>query len=315
MVLTERSPNGSLRPAFEAGADDVVALPQTPESIRFAVEKVIARRRGASMVRGTPTAPLICVLGPKGGTGKTLISTNLAVALARRDQKVALVDLDLQFGDIGLALGIIPERTLYELAKTGPPYDHDKLERHLTRHASGVQVLLGPTRPDHASAISVDFLRDVFASLRTMCDAVVVDTPPGFTPEVIATIDVSTSACMVGMLDALSLKNTKLGLETLDLMGYPPENVTLVLNRADSRVGITHDDVTTIIGRNPDVLIPSDREIPRSVNEGTPVVASRERSDAAKAFEKLADLYTKPSGEDRSPEAEQRRTLLAKRRR
>jgi pilus assembly protein CpaE len=255
------------------------------------------------------------VLGPKGGTGKTLISTNLAVALARRDQKVALVDLDLQFGDIGLALGIIPERTLYELAKTGPPYDHDKLERHLTRHASGVQVLLGPTRPDHASAISVDFLRDVFASLRTMCDAVVVDTPPGFTPEVIATIDVSTSACMVGMLDALSLKNTKLGLETLDLMGYPPENVTLVLNRADSRVGITHDDVTTIIGRNPDVLIPSDREIPRSVNEGTPVVASRERSDAAKAFEKLADLYTKPSGEDRSPEAEQRRTLLAKRRR
>ena len=132
------------------------------------------------------------------------------------------------------------------------------------RHPSGVRVLVGPTRPDHASAITVEYLRDIYASLRTMSDAVIVDTPPGFTPEVIATIDVSTSACMVGMLDSLSLKNTKLGLETLDLMGYAPENVALVLNRADSRVGITPDDVSTIVGRTPDVEIPSDREIPRS---------------------------------------------------
>jgi pilus assembly protein CpaE len=315
VVLTDRSPNGSLRPAFEAGAEDVLALPLTGEGVRFAIEKVIARRRGASRAHGTPTAPLICVLGPKGGTGKTLISTNLAVALARRDQRVVLVDLDLQFGDVGLALGLTPERTIYELAKAGAPYDHDKIDRHLMRHASGVKALLGPTRPDHASAISIDFLRDVFASLRTMCDCVIVDTPPGFTPEVISTIDLSTSACLVGMLDALSLKNTKLGFETLDLMGYPLENIALVLNRADSRVGITHDDVEAIVGRAPDVFIPSDREIPRSVNEGTPIVASRERSDAAKAFQKLADMFTKPSHDDTSPEADARRTLLTKRRR
>jgi pilus assembly protein CpaE len=315
VVLTERSPNGSLRPAFEAGADDVLAMPQTPENIRFALEKVVARRHGSSIVRGTPDAPLIVVLGPKGGTGKTLVSTNLAVALARRDQRVVLVDLDLQFGDVGLALGLIPERTVYDLAKAGAPYDHDKLDRHLARHASGVKVLLGPTRPDHASAVTPDLLRDVFASLRTMCDVVIVDTPPGFTPEVIATIDLSTSAVIVGMLDALSLKNTKLGLETLDLMGYPLETVSLVLNRADSRVGITHEDVSMIVGRAPDVLVPSDREIPRSVNEGTPIVATRERSEAARAFQKLADMYTKPSADDASPEAQARRTLLAKRRR
>src|SRR5256714_1721610 len=293
VVLVERSPNGVLRSAFEAGADDVIGLPQTPESLSFAIEKMLARRAGSTHVKGTPTAPLVCILGPKGGTGKTLVSTNLAVELARRDQRVVLVDLDLQFGDIGLALGLVPERTVYELAKAGRPYDHDKLERHLMRHPSGVKVLVGPTRPDHASAVTVDFLRDVYASVRTMCDIVVVDTPPGFTPEVIATIDVSTSAVMIGMLDSLSLKNTKLGLETLDLMGYPTESVALVLNRADSRVGITHDDVTAIIGRPPDVLIPSDREIPRSVNEGTPVVASRERSDPAKAFRELAERYAK----------------------
>jgi pilus assembly protein CpaE len=315
VILIEHSPNGSLRPAFEAGADDVVALPQSADDVLFAIEKVIARRRGSQHLAGTPTAPLITVLGPKGGTGKTLVSANLAVALARRDQRVVLVDLDLQFGDIGLALGLVPERTIYELAKAGPPYDHDKLDRHLMRHPSGVKVLVAPTRPDQASAITVEFLRDVYASLRTMCDVVVVDTPPGFTPEVIATIDVSSAACLVGMLDSLSLKNTKLGLETLDLMGYPLESISLILNRADSRVGITHDDVSAIVGRVPDVLVPSDREIPRSVNEGTPIVASRERSDAAKAFEKLADLYTKPASEDRSAEADARRTLLTRRRR
>jgi pilus assembly protein CpaE len=295
VLLTESSPNGFLREAFEAGADDVITLPQMPQLVVFTLQKTIARRKGLATTPGKTAAPLIAILGPKGGTGKTLIATNLAVALAARDANVVLVDLDLQFGDIGLALGISPERTMYDLMKAGPPFDHEKLDRHLIRHSSGVRVLIAPTRPDHASAVSIDYLRDIYASLRSMCDAVIVDTPPGFTSEVIATIDVSSAVCMVGMLDSLSLKNTKLGLETLDLMGYDGESVSLVLNRADSRVGITPDDVSTIIGRAPDVLIPSDREIPRSVNEGTPIVASRERSEAAKAFRSLADRYAKPA--------------------
>src|SRR6478735_9439351 len=293
VVMSEASPNGFLRQAFEAGADDVITLPQSPEQVAFTLQKVIARRKGLAMP-GKAAAPIIAVLGPKGGTGKTLVATNLAVALAQRDANVVLVDLDLQFGDIGLALGLSPERTMYDLMKAGPPFDHEKLDRHLVRHSSGVKVLIAPTRPDQASAVSIDFLRDVYASLRTMCDAVIVDTPPGFTPEVIATIDVSGEVCMVAMLDSLSLKNTKLGLETLDLMGYDTERVSLVLNRADSRVGITPDDVSTSVGRKPDVSIPSDREIPRSINEGTPIVAAKQQSGAAKAFRNLADRYAKP---------------------
>jgi pilus assembly protein CpaE len=292
VIMSEASPNGFLRQAFEAGADDVITLPQSSEQVAFTLQKVLARRKGLA-VPGKASAPLITILGPKGGTGKTLIATNLAVALAQRDANVVLVDLDLQFGDIGLALGLSPEATMYDLMRAGGPFDHEKLDRHLIRHSSGVKVLIAPTRPDQASAVSIDFLRDIYASLRTMCDAVIVDTPPGFTPEVIATIDASSEVCMVGMLDSLSLKNTKLGLETLDLMGYDTERVSLVLNRADSRVGITPDDVSTIVGRGPDVSIPSDREIPRSINEGTPIVASRPGSGAAKAFRTLADRYAK----------------------
>jgi pilus assembly protein CpaE len=296
VVLSEGSPNGFLRQAFDAGADDVITLPQAPGELAFTLQKVIARRKGLA-APGQSNAPLIAILGPKGGTGKTLIAANLSVALAQRDLNVVLVDLDLQFGDIGLALGLSPELTLYDLMKAGPPFDREKVDAHLIRHSSGVKVLIAPTRPDHASAVSIEYMRDIYATLRTMSDAVIVDTPPGFTPEVIATIDVSTDICMVGMLDSLSLKNTKLGLETLDLMGYDVDHVALVLNRSDSRVGITPDDVSTIVGRVPDVFVPSDREIPRSVNEGTPIVAAKRQAPASKAFRKLADRYSRPSSE------------------
>jgi pilus assembly protein CpaE len=111
VVATLGSQNGSLRRAFEAGADDVLTYPLTADDLRFSLEKVLARRRGGTHA-GSPVAPLVCVLGPKGGTGKTLVSANLAVALSRRDLQVVLVDLDLQFGDVGLALGLAPERTI-----------------------------------------------------------------------------------------------------------------------------------------------------------------------------------------------------------
>ena len=95
---------------------------------------------------------------------------------------------------------------------------------------------------------------------------------------------------MVGMLDSLSLKNTKLGLETLELMKYDPDHIYLLLNRAHSRVGISQSDVEAVLGRTPDVFIPSDREIPRTVNEGIPIVVARPQSEPAEAFGRLAEL-------------------------
>jgi pilus assembly protein CpaE len=291
VVLCESSPNGFVQRVFEAGADDIVTLPETPGNVLFALEKAVARKHGSSVATGVALAPMICVLGPKGGTGKTLTSCNLAVSLAQDGHRVAVVDLDLQFGDVGLALGLVPERTIFDLAKAGGSIDAEKIDGYLVDHPSGVRVLMAPTRPDQATSITVEFLRDVYAALRSAHDFVVVDTPPGFTPEVIASIDSSSHVCMVGMLDSLSLKNTKLGLETLELMGYDRGRVQVLLNRADSRVGISRDEVVSIIGAAPDVFVPSDREIPCSVNEGTPVVAARSRSEAARAFRSLADIY------------------------
>ncbi len=131
----------------------------------------------------------------------------------------------------------------------------------------------------------------MFEILRSQYDFLIVDTPPAFTPEVIAAVDASSHLCVVGMLDALSLKDTKIGLETLEQMGYDPTAVTLVLNRADSDVGITQADVEQLLGRAPDVLVGSDRAIPRALTNGQPIVVAEPRSKAARSYATLAERY------------------------
>ena len=315
VVLHTGSSNGFMQRAFSAGADDLITLPQPTQELAFSLEKAIARRRGAAAPMGE--GAMITVLGPKGGTGKTLTACNLTVALAQSGCSAAIIDLDLQFGDVGLALGLRPNRTIYDLATAGSSLDAEKIDGFLTEHASGAHALLAPVRPDQAAAITIPFLRTVFETLRSRHDVVIVDTPPAFTPEVIAAIDNSSDICLVGMLDALSLKDTKIGLETLAQMGYDAPGVRLVLNRADSNVGISHTDVEQLLGRRPDVLIPSDRAIPRGITDGQTIVTADPRSGAAHAFVTLAASYAEGSkngsnGIGPEPAVGRRKSLLRK---
>jgi pilus assembly protein CpaE len=293
VVLAHASPDGFLRRVFEVGADDVVRLPESPDQVNFTLQKVLARKRAATERGENGTAPMICVLGPKGGTGKTVTASNLAVALAQAGKTVSVVDLDLQFGDLALAMGVRPEKTIYDLVQSGGSLDAGKLEAYVMPHPSGARVLVAPTRPDQASSVVPEFLREVYPLLRATSDFVVLDSS-----EVISAIDASTYVCLIGTRDTLSLKNTRLGLETLELMGYDSSRIVLVLNRADSRVGIDDEDVLSVISRQPDIRIPSDVEVPRSVNEGTPIVSSRPDSSAGRAFRALADEFIRREGGD-----------------
>jgi pilus assembly protein CpaE len=304
LLLYAGSVNGLSRRALEAGAEDVVALPvadgeppspadreRIANELLVALEKGVARRRRATDGPRVAQGRMIVVVGPKGGAGKTIVSSNLAAAMAEAGERVALVDLDLQFGDIGLVMGLPPTATIYDLVTSGGALDAEKLEDYVTLHESGARVLQAPARPDQASMIDVEYLRQLFALLRSTEDWVVVDSGPGFPPEVIAAIDAATDVCIVGTIDAAALKNTKLGLETLELMGVDPGVVKLVMNRADSRVGISPDDAHTITGRTADVLVPSHRDVPRSANDGRPIVMSDPGSEPARALRGLADSY------------------------
>jgi pilus assembly protein CpaE len=323
VVVCTSETNGYVSDAIEAGVDDIVTLPPDGDprvaqamshQVAFTVEKAMARRRGDQAVTGQRLGRMICVLGLKGGSGKTLTASNLAVSLADAGHSVAIVDLDLQFGDVGLTLGISPDRTLYDLVRSGGSMDAEKLEDFLTLHPSGVRALLAPARPDQAGVVTPAFLKDVYPLLRSMHDFVVVDTPPSFTPEVIGAVDASTEVCLVAMLDSLSLKNSKLGLETLELMDYAGP-VRLVLNRADSNVGISREDVVAIVGRAPDMLVPSDRNVTRSVNQGEPIALLHRRSDAARSFHALASMYIAEQQPFDSAPGKRRRGLFRRARR
>ena len=297
VVMSHGSDSEFVQAAFAAGADDFLVLhpgPYIPEQIsrdvEFAIRKAVTRNRTANE-RGQEEGQLIAVLGSKGGVGKTVASSNLGAALATRGKRTVLIDLDLQFGDVALALGLAPETTLFDLAVSGGSLDSDKLDDFMLRHPSGLRVLAAPARPDQAVSVTAQMLTTVYSLLRQEYDFVVVDTPPAFTSEVIATVDVASWICMVAMFDALSLKNTRLGLDTLELMGHPAEQVRVVLNRAGTNVGISDADAVAILGRTPDVLVPSDREIPISINDGVPITLSGSKSPAALAINSLADMF------------------------
>jgi pilus assembly protein CpaE len=299
VLMCPPSTNGYVGDAFESGVDDIVALPTETDAaldpslarqLAFALEKAVMRKRGNTRPKLEAARNVICVLGLKGGSGKTLTAINLAVSLAEAGRSVAIMDLDLQFGDVALAMGINPVRTMYDLVRSGGSLDAEKLEDFLVVHSSGVRALLAPVRPDQASVITVSFLAEVQRLLAEMFEFVVIDTPPSFSAEVIAAVDSSTDVLVVVMRDTLSLKNTKLGLETLERMEYDRRRVKILLNRANTNVGIERDDVLAILGRDADILLPSHRDIARSINQGVPI-ALQGSSEAATAFHRLAKEY------------------------
>jgi pilus assembly protein CpaE len=317
--------NGYIGHAFHLGADDIVPLPADPldevdqalqRHLSFTLQKAVIRKRGEPASSQRAAGRMVCVLGLKGGCGKTLSVANLGVSLAAARRSVAMLDLDLQFGDLGLAMGLQPKRTIYDLVRAGGSLDAEKLSDYLVTHSSGARVLLAPVSPDQAAEITVPFLREVARLLRDMHEYVLVDTPPNFTPAVISAIDASSEVLLVTSRDTLSLKNTKLGLETLARMDYDARRIRLVLNRANSNVGIDQADVVAILGRDADISVPSNREVAKSMNQGDPIAGQR-ANPAGRAFRAVAELYLhdeerQQTTETKSNGARQRRRLFAR---
>jgi pilus assembly protein CpaE len=312
VLLCPPGTSGPVGEAFAGGVDDIVAMPthgaadsDTARELAFTIEKALLRKHGSVAAKSETARNIICVLGLKGGVGKTLTSVNLAVSLAQAGRSVAVMDLDLQFGDVALAMGIAPMRTI--------SLDAGKLGDFLMEHPSGARALLAPVRPDQAAMITVPFLQEVQRLLGEMFEFLVIDTPPSFAPEVISSVDSSDDVLVVAMRDTLALKNTKLGLETLERMDYDRRRVKILLNRANTNVGIEREDVLAILGRDVDTLLPSHRDITRSINQGEPISLQR-GSEAAKAFRELAQSYidaaaTRDHGHDEAPVVELPGTL------
>ncbi len=283
--------NGSLGEALVAGAHEIVILPAERTVVAAAVQKAMARVSTAAKIEATTDTrcPLVVVLGPKGGVGKTTVATNLATTLAAKGRRTLLVDIDLQFGDVGLVLGIQPDRTIHDLVTAQGHLDGERLRGFVSQTVDGVDVLLAPARPDQADAVTAEKLTAVLDTARAEYDVVIVDTPPAFTSTTITAIDHAQHVVMVGTLDLPGLKNMKVGLETLALMGFDRDRIVTVLNRADSKVGLIAHDVKKILAASPDINVPSDRSVPRSLNATRAIIASEPKAAPAKALRALGE--------------------------
>jgi pilus assembly protein CpaE len=279
--------SGLLEEALEAGIADVLPLPQLTENVVFAIRKVshVGRRLQSSERQGR----VITVFSPKGGTGKTVISTNMAACLAKNhNMRTLLLDLDLQFGDAAIMLGVEPEKTIYDLVVAPGELDPEKLAGYTTRHACGLDVLPAPLRPEDAELVTEAKLARLLDVASHSYDAIVVDTSPFFHGPMLATLDRTQDLLLVCGMDVPTVKNVRLGLQTLDLLSFPPDRIKVVLNRANSNVGIKRGEVERALETKIRFDLPSDRAVPLGVNRGNPVVLGAEGSDFAKALRQVA---------------------------
>lgn len=278
-----------LTAALRAGIDDVLATDAPPEEWEAAVARAAARHPGDEGAREpTPRGRVATVFATKGGCGRSLVATNLAVLAAQATgEDTALVDLDLQSGDLAIMLQLLPARSLYDVAAAGDGLDADALRGYLTPHRDGVQLLAAPMEPSVGEQVPPATVARVLALLPRMFPLTLVDGPPLFTDQLLVAFDASDVFVLVGSMDVPSIKNLKQAISTLNQLGHPREQLRIVLNRADSRVGLHPTEVERSLGVGIDVLVPSSRDVPLSINQGTPLASSRPRSPVVRAIAEL----------------------------
>jgi len=296
VLLAEELTLPMLQDALRAGVRDALTIDAGERAIRQAVERVGEAMTGAAHRAATAAEPVrlgkvFVVFATKGGVGKSVVATNLAVLLAMKfPNRVALVDADLQFGDDAVLLGIPPDHTSAEAAAAVENMDTGLMESFLTVHeASTLRVLCAPVEPAAGERITAEEMIGMVRMLRTMHDYVVIDMPPHFDDVVLALLEEADEVLLIASLDIPSIKNLKVGIQTLDLLSVAGQKLRLVMNRANARVHLDISDVEQALGVPADFRIPSDIAIPQAVNRGVPVVLDKPRSPAALALRALAD--------------------------
>ncbi len=297
LVAAELS-TGLLQQALRSGVRDVLGFPTESNALDESVDRVartlnviptISSAAGQKPERGQ----VITVSSTKGGSGKSVIATNLAVLLAQRSSRpVVLVDADLQFGDVAVMMRLTAPHTIVDAVSAMGRLDAQFLQSLLVRHEpSDLLVLPAPLEPSFAERVSGADMVRIVEILQSFCSYVVVDTPAQFNDVVLALIEHSDDILLVAGMDIPNIKNTKLGLQTLRMLGVPSSKLRLLLNRANSKVQLDVSEVERTLGLKADSLIPSDIVVPQTVNKGTPVVLEAPRTEVARSLERLADLF------------------------
>ena len=297
-----------LRRSMLAGAREFLVKPFSSDELTASIRQVSSRERekrsrvvvpaggGGSPTNSPGTSGdadglIVAVFSPKGGVGRTTVAVNLAVAAATElGKKVALMDGSFQFGDVGVLLNLNPKsKSIADLIPELEAGELDSIDTFVIDHTSGVRVLLAPPSPEMAEMITPAGVKKVLETLRRTHDLVVVDCTSFFNDTTLAILDAADVILTMLSLEITSIKNMRLFLEVTEQLGYESGKVRLVLNRADSTLGIRVADVEQSIGRKVDETIVSDgRSVVYALNRGIPFFISNREAQVSQDILRLA---------------------------
>lgn len=289
--------------AMQAGIRAILAPPADDASVKATVIEtaLAARKRWESVVANTAGAQQvdtrgagITIISPKGGVGKTTVSTNIAVGLAKKaPNQVVLVDLDIQFGDVSSALGLKPTHTLMDIVKGPAKNDLLVLKSFLSEHESGLRVVPAPLAPEEASLITVEEVTNLLKTLINEFEYVIIDTAPGFNELTLAALELSADTVVVSELDVPSIRGVRKALDVLQALNIAGNKRHIVMNNMGRDGGLKMADARKLISEPVEAEIPSSSKVMYSTNEGVPLLSRAKRGRAAQQMQKLVDRLTR----------------------
>jgi pilus assembly protein CpaE len=323
-----------LRRSMLAGAREFLVKPFSSDELVASIRQVYQREKEkAGRMAERPSlngqgpsergpGRIVTVFSPKGGVGRTTIAVNLAVAAAQEFHKdVVLVDGSFQFGDVGVLLNLNPKnKSIADLIPEMGAGEPESVDAVIVNHSSGVKVLLAPPTPEMAELLTTAYVRKVLEQLRESHDLVIVDSWPWFHETTLNLLDLSDVILTLLTLEITNIKNIRLFLEVAAQLGYADDKIRLVLNRADSALGIRIADVENSIGRKIDETIVSDgRSVVYALNRGVPFVVSNREAQVSQDIVRLArsivgeEVLVAAGGGAERNKAAQRKSLFGRR--
>lgn len=233
---------------------------------------------------------VISVFSTKGGVGKTTIAVNTAISIAKETgDKVAILDLDLLFGDVAVMMDISPSKTIVDLIEEMTNLNGEILGEYMLEYMFGIEVLAAPSKPEYAEYITSDHVEKIIQIMKKQYQYIVIDTCTNFEDITLTALDLSDKILFVSTMDLVSIKNAKLGLEVMDSLNYSDEKVKLVINKATQKFGIKYKDIQETFDKEITALIPEDNKtIISSINKGYPFMRYRKVNKVYKNMRSLA---------------------------
>ncbi len=289
LMLSARKEADDILTGYSEGADEYVAKPVEMAILAAKIDVLLKRVKMTSGDLVKRRGRVILFAHGKGGAGVTTLAVNAAVALAETKlYRVGLLDLNLEFGNAQMHFDMKPAQTLAHLAKLDPAQlDDETFGRLLTQDSTGVQVVISSDAPENAELVTVSLVQHGIDRLRAASDYVVLDTPATFSQQVLAAIDASDAIVVVAEPHVASLKAARDWFDVLGKLSYPKERCILVINRT-TQAGLETDQVTRMLDRRPDLVVPFTAVFDEAADRGRPLVVLRPENAVAKVMRDLA---------------------------